>query len=172
MRPPAAAVCYNIRMRLLLAVLLLLLATVADARGFDVTGQVLGADHSDGGWILLAGNESPKVFALEGKAAPDCHSGDIIHALGRLDTGPKGNLLALATNVVVIGRKPLPDAVEITASRINDTNLLYRCVRMRGVVVSVVRDDTNTSWNQITLRTTDGKICAVTEDTANPYAEL
>lgn len=130
-------------MRTILPFLPLLLASAAVADGFDVTGQVLGVNRSEWGWILLADDVRPNNFNVYGREIPDCRSGDIVHARGYTRPGTNGKTDFIATNVVLLGRKPLPQTVEIAGSQINDPDLYHRCVRLRGIVSSVRQDDTN-----------------------------
>ena len=149
-----------------------MLATVAVADGFDVTGQILGVNRSEWGWMLLAEDVRPNNFNVYGREIPDCRSGDIVHARGYTRPGANGKLDFIATNVVWLGRKPLPQTIEIAGSQINDPGLYHRCVRIRGILSSVRQDDTNTDWNQLTLRTPTGKVCAVIQEADVPIDAL
>jgi signal transduction histidine kinase len=147
------------------------LSTSFSAHAFDVTGQILGVSRSGHGWILLHEDVKPKNFACGLNLLSDCRSGDIIRARGLSRPGKHGDIF-LATNIVRIGKRPAPQPLEITGGQIHDRELLHKCVRVRGVISAVKRDDTNRAWNQITLRTPTGKICAAMQDDAYPFADL
>ena len=159
-------------MKRALAILLLANSLFADTRAFDVTGQVLGIARGTQGWILLASDAKPNNFAIRDGSLPDCRSGDIVRAFGITQANKHGNAYSYATNVVRLGKRPLPETVEIDGRQINDADMLHRCVRLRGIVSAVKRDDTNAAWNQITLRTPTGKVCAVVQDDACPFERL
>jgi len=159
-------------MRRFLSCLALLLASVSDAGGFDVTGQVLGINRAGFGWILLAGDAEPNNFNIDGRTAPDCRSGDIIRAQGGPRTDAGGKAYYLATNILILGKAPLPMPQDISGYQINDPALYTRCVRIRGIVSAVRRDDTNRAWNQLTLRTPSGRIVAVAQDDSYAFADL
>ncbi len=159
-------------MKRALAILFLANSLFAAPRAFDVTGQVLGICRGTQGWILLAGPVRPNNFSIPDRLLPDCRSGDIVRACGFTQTNTHGEAYSHATNVVRVGKRPLPETVEIDGGRINEPGMLYRCVRIRGIISAVKRDDTNMAWNQITLRTPTGKICAVVQDDACSFAEL
>ena len=149
-----------------------LLASAAVADGFDVTGQVLGVNRSEWGWILLADDVRPNNFNVYGREIPDCRSGDIVHAQGYTRPGTNGKTDFIATNVVLLGRKPLPQTTEIAGTQVNDPDLFHRCVRIRGIVSCVQHDDTNKDWIQLTLRTSSGKVCAVIQESECPIEPL
>ncbi len=154
------------------AILALFLASAAVADGFDVTGQILGINRGEWGWILLAEDVQPNNFNVYGREIPDCRSGDIVRAQGFTRPGTNGKIDFIATNVVHLGRRPLPKTSEIAGWQINDPALYHRCVRIRGTVSSVRKDDTNKDWNQLTLRTPSGKVCAVTQEEDGPIDTL
>ena len=159
-------------MKTIASILSLLLASAAVADGFDVTGQILGVNRGEWGWILLSDNVRPNNFNVYGREIPDCRSGDIVQAQGYTRPGANGKIDFIATNVVRLGQRPLPQTTEITGFQINDPALYHRCVRIRGIVSSVRQDDTNKDWNQLTLRTPSGKICAVAQEEDCPIDSL
>ena len=159
-------------MKRALAILFLANSLFAAPRTFDVTGQVLGINRSAQRWILLDGSVKPNNFSISDRTLSDFRSGDIIRACGVTQTNKHGEAYSFATNIVRVGKRPLPETVEIDGGRINDPDMPHRCVRIRGIVSAVKRDDTNMAWNQITLRTPTGKICAVVQDDAQPIAGL
>ncbi|MBQ6340363.1 MAG: hypothetical protein IJI36_14585, partial [Kiritimatiellae bacterium] len=139
-------------MKRALAILFLANSLFAAPRTFDVTGQVLGINRSAQRWILLDGSVKPNNFSISDRTLSDFRSGDIIRACGVTQTNKHGEAYSFATNIVRVGKRPLPETVEIDGGRINDPDMPHRCVRIRGIVSAVKRDDTNMAWNQITLR--------------------
>ena len=140
-------------------------AATARALAFDVTGQVIGISRNTAPeWLMLAGDALPNNFNAEPDAIRDCRIGDVVRACGYITTNDNSKIDCIATNIVRVGRRPLPEAVEIDGGQIDDDELFHRCVKVRGVISSVIRDDTNAAWNQLTLRTPSGKICAVVQD--------
>ena len=159
-------------MKTIASILSLLLVSVAVADGFDVTGQILGINRSEWGWILLAEDVRPNNFNVYGREIPDCRSGDIVRAQGYTRPGANGQTDFIATNIVRLGRRPLPQTTEIAGTQVNDPELFHRCVRIRGIVSCVQHDDTNKDWIQLTLRTSSGKVCAVIQESECPIEPL
>jgi len=160
------------RFRLFISLVLLTLSLAVHAVTFDVTGLILGISQGGEAWILLNGDVTPNNFNVNVANLANFHCGDVIRAIGFSQTKSPTQVNYLATNITLVGKGSLPKTIEITGNQINDHNLLHKCVHLKGVVSSVVRDDTNNKWNQITLRTETGKVCAVVQDDVYPLAEL
>ena len=133
---------------------------------------------------MLQDGESQEVslsrsFWLKNAALHHVKSGDIIHISG-IVTEPAGLIKEekpyekahVVTNLETLGFSRFSGGRCVTARQINAGEYNGSLVRLSGVVSAVTRDEMNTLWNWIVLRTRLGDVYVATPEHEHPYDKL
>ena len=141
-------------------------------RPFSSDGQVISVNSgvSEQIYILTATNRT-YFWNSTGKRRC-CTCGDIVTVLGYSDTSVSMNPTAFATNIVVKGHSPLPHAEEISAADLLSGKITNRSVTIRGILVSVLRDELDTQWNWLILNNDGQSVFAAANESEYPISQL
>ena len=120
---------------------------------FSVSGQVFSIV---GGNMILCDDAIGALFQLPTKGADHVHAGDIVQVAGYGINNELGRRQLTPVSISVIGRKPLPQPVEIDNAQLSSGSVNHRYVRMHGVVAAAFRDELDSRWNWFLLRTPSG----------------
>ena len=139
---------------------------------FDVTGQVSVVCDTRPARIYLISKTEPTCFWQMDTNTLEIASGDIVHVTGYTKPLANKTIDHYATRTERLGHGEFPAAPEVAGSQVRSGELFCNCVRVRGVLVSVLRDDLNEVWNLVTLRTNSGKTFAAVPESAYPLDEI
>ncbi|MCR5751395.1 MAG: hypothetical protein K6G91_05485 [Kiritimatiellae bacterium] len=148
---------------------------------FELTGQIMMIADTSPRRLHVMTPDIPCGHSIWDLTEPKvmCSSGDIIKVKGFQDK-PTGAVLRevpypvadYATNITVLSSAELPETVHATVQDIERLEKLGRFVHADGIVVSVVRDATNATWNWLILQTDTGAVRAAATEHDYPYVEL
>jgi len=138
-------------------------------RRFDFIGQAL----TDNDTYFIFSDQTGNTF-LENSTPKDCDfkQGDLIQVGGHLFYDDHHECRFRALNLKVLGHKRISDPVEIDGGQITRADLLYSHVRIKGVISSAVRDELDSRYNCIALRTKSGVVNASVPDKQHPLKTL
>ena len=138
---------------------------------FDFTGTMLSTsrrhDENAKCCIFFDGTDGAEMFST-GSNAFDFARGERVHIRGQVYASSEYQLHFKVEHAEKLGRERLPDPVSATGEAIANGSLVYRSVKARGVVQSVLPDDIDPRFAWIILRTEDKAITAsVSRDSRN-----
>ena len=171
-----------------LAAALVAASAAADAgKDFDRTGQVINICGGRPLRISMletrgsknARRTSSSYWVEDPESMPKISGGDVIRLMGVM-TDPSGPIAdefphepaKIVTNIVVVGRGPLPDAHLTNADDVNSGKYIGDFVQISGVVSSVIRDEMNAQWNWFVLRAMQGHVYIAVPEYEHPFDEL
>ena len=118
----------------------------------DATGGYPFEDHRNGG------------------PQPSC--GDIVRISGDMIITPNDLRRLRVRNLEIVGKAPLPPPIAMTDDNMDDSDLEYSFVRMRGVVTAVVQDDLDTEYRRLILKTRKRSVEIAVSCSIVPHAKL
>ena len=151
---------------------LCLITLTSSGQDFCVTGLVAVVNRSAPPRIYLMKEKPPSCFWAPIADAIPCQPGDIVVALGHSQPISNNQLDFFANKVVRIKSNQLPTPQVVTGSQLNGGEYFSKAVSVTGVLASAIRDDVNTTWNLMTLRTPTGKVYAALPESELPLQEL
>ena len=101
-----------------------------------------------------------------------CTSGDLIEFVHLSSRWTELIPRTAARSIRVVGRAKPAIQKAINARQINDADVLHLSVSIRGTIASVVRDNLDSQWNWIVLKTPTGKVLATVTENEYPLAKL
>lgn len=128
-------------------------------RRFDFIGQAL----TDNDTYFIFNDHTGNTF-LENSTQKNCNfkQGDIMQVGGHLFYDDHHECRFMALTLKVLDHKRISDPIEIDGGQITRADLLYSHVRIKGVISSAVRDELDSRYNCIALRTLSGIVNAST----------
>lgn len=152
---------------------------------FDCTGHVAFVCGGEPQRLIMLQDGEPQEVSLSRSfwlKDADRHrvkSGDVIHISG-IVTEPTGLVREekpyekahVVTNLVTLGFSSFTGARRVTTRQINAGEHNGSLVQLSGVVSAVMRDEMNTLWNWLVLRTKLGDVYVATPEHEHPYGEL
>ena len=149
--------------------------------GFDLTGQIFLINGNNDRLITLVDKETPfsMQFLDMSSRTNDYHCGNLVHVRGNIlpNSGAftresSANFILCITNLQILGNAPMPATHETTARQINNSEVTNTFIRIKGVLSAITRDNTNSGWNWLTLRTSTGNVHAALTEADYPYQAL
>lgn len=98
--------------------------------------------------------------------------GDIVRISGEMTITPDDLHHLRVRKLEILGSRPLPPPVSMTDDNMDDPDLEYSFVRMRGVVTAVVQDDLDTEYRRLMLKTGKHSVEIAVSCSIVPHAQL
>ena len=148
-------------------------AATPSVGSFEISGQVSTATAGIPQLLnIVSGTNAWSVWNPPDSGAT-CRSGDFVRIAATRDGEARSQVKDIATRLQVVGHAGLPRTRTVSASEFTrlSRNGIHPC-RLRGVVISVVRDDVDMKWNWIVLESEDGRVHAATPENEHAYLAL
>ena len=140
---------------------------------FDLTAQVIQKTTGITGCIFAVQDESGgcSVFAEDNPLSFTYSPGDVIRWRGTTGITSDRDLYAKCDETDLVGRRPLPPAIQAKADRIPLGDYNYKLIKIAGLVTGIYLDDIDPSYDYVVMRSSGHTIYATFQITASNRLE-